>query len=199
MHHLSRVVVADQVVDPLLARATADWLCAQPLRFGWKARADSPGTFWHRNFVLPGTHPHHYDASTVDPAMSFERFVMGGGVLATVAQGMSIRFFGGRSLSRVWVNAQSFGDEASIHRDFPTAFSGRARSVVWYPVGEWDSEWGGDFALFDEDREIVQSVAVRPNRAVVFDGTALHGARPISRYCPALRIAVSFGLELALD
>jgi SM-20-related protein len=191
--------VVDEAIEPALAHATTAWLSGQTLRFGWKARSESAGTFWHRNYVLPGIHPHHYDNRAVDVAMTFERFVDANTPLSRVAQLISDRFFAGRALTRVWVNAQSFGDEAAIHRDFPQTYLGRSRTVVWYPVVDWDPEWGGDFCLFDDAREIVCSVVVRPNRAVVFDGTALHGVRPLSRYCPSLRVAISFGLELAHD
>ena len=199
MRPVSPMEIVDEAIDPVLTDATTAWIAGQTLLFGWKARHDSSGTFWHRNYVLPGIHSHHYEDRAVDPTMTFERFVDADTPLSRVATRISERFFAGRGLTRVWVNAQSFGDEAAIHRDFPETYSGQSRTVVWYPVPTWDPEWGGDFCLFDDAREIVRSVVVRPNRAVVFDGTALHGARPLSRYCPALRFAISFGLEVAND
>jgi hypothetical protein len=68
--------------------------------------------------------------------------------------------------------------------------------MVWYPVPEWDIDWGGDLVVVGDDGEIESAVAVKPNRAVVFDGTKRHVARPTSRYCNALRVAVAFGCEV---
>jgi hypothetical protein len=191
--------IHDNVVASDLHHTTFKWLGVQTLLYGWKARKDSSGQFWHRNFVLPGKYEHRYDAPAVSAHMTFERFVAEGTPLSAVTKHMSDRFFDGKALTRVWVNAQTFGDEAAIHRDFPLTFRGNSRTVVWYPVPEWDSEWGGDFALFDDDKELIGSTLVKPNRAVVFDGTTLHAARPISRYCNALRVSVSFGLEVLND
>lgn len=191
--------VYDDLVDGQLARATFEWLTRQTMLFGWRARDDSQGVFWHRNYVLPGTYEHHYDPAAVDPAADFGAFVAAQTPLSVVAKLVSDRFFDGHDLTRVWVNAQSFGDEAAIHRDFPAQFAGRARTLVWYPVPQWDAEWGGHFAAFDDNGEILGSVVVRPNRALVFNSTTRHAARPISRYCNALRVAVSFALEVAHD
>jgi hypothetical protein len=68
--------------------------------------------------------------------------------------------------------------------------------VVWYPVLKWDKDWGGDFIVMGDDGEIEHCAMVKPNRRVVFDGTRAHAARPISRFCTELRIAVSFGCEI---
>ncbi len=193
------IAVYDDLVDEPLARTTFEWLTRQTMLFGWRARSDSQGTFWHRNYVLPGTYEHHYDPSAVNPAADFSTFLAAQTPLSTVAKLVSDQFFEGRDLTRVWVNAQSFGDEAGIHRDFPIQFAGRARTLVWYPVPQWDPEWGGDFSTFDDNGEILGSVVIRPNRALVFDSTTRHAARPISRYCNALRVAVSFALEVASD
>ncbi len=108
---------------------------------------------------------------------------------------VSDKIFNGHALTRVWINVQSFGDESAIHKDFPIEFRGDARSVVWYPVENWDADWGGDLCLFDDAGEITDCALVKPDRMVTFDGTTLHSARPISRYADGIRIAVAFGLE----
>ena len=48
--------IVDDLIEPELACECRQWLLSQTLVFGWKAHAEAPGVFWHRNFVLPGTH-----------------------------------------------------------------------------------------------------------------------------------------------
>ena len=189
-----------QIVDDLipleLMEVTRHWFQNENLAFGWRAHEKSPAAFWHRNYVLPGTNKHHYDSHVWHPSLSLAAFLSRGGPLAEVTKRVQQRFFGDTQLTRVWANAQTFGDEASLHRDFPAEFAGRARSVVWYPVLKWDKDWGGDFIVMGDDGEIEHCAMVKPNRMVVFDGTRAHAARPISRFCTELRIAVSFGCEV---
>jgi len=188
--------VADDVIDGELFIAAREFLQSQTSIYGWQAHKGAPGVFWHRNFVLPGKYEHHYEAGVWSPDKSYAGFVQTQSPLAQVAEVLRARFFGGVELTRVWANYQSFGDESAFHRDFPQQFRGKSKTVVWYPVETWDRDWGGDFVTLTDDGEIDKCVMVKPNRAVVFDGTTPHSARPMSRYCNALRIAVSFACEV---
>ena len=198
-HHTMPIHVHDNPVSPELCDAARVWLMDQNPIFGWRAHAKAQGVFWHRNFVLPGVHPHHYEAGAWNPAMTYEAFVSSGSPLARVAETVRQRHFAGRPLTRIWANFQSFGDESAFHRDFPAQFAATAKTAVWYPVQCWDRDWGGDFVTLSDQGEIDACVLVKPNRLVVLGGTQTHAARPISRYCPALRIAVSFASEIASD
>jgi len=135
--------IVDDLIEPELAAECRQWLLNQNLVFGWKAHARAPGVFWHRNFVLPGKHNHHYDAGAWQPERTFDAFVAQGGPLARVALRVKDQFFPNAEITRLWVNVQAFGDEASLHRDFPAEFQDTARSVIWYPVAEWSADWGG--------------------------------------------------------
>jgi hypothetical protein len=189
--------IIDGLIESDLAAECRQWLLSQNLVFGWKAHNDAPGVFWHRNFVLPGTHNHHYDPGAWQPERTFDAFVAHGGPLARVALRVKERFFPNAEITRLWVNVQAFGDEASLHRDFPPEFRDTASSVIWYPVAEWHSDWGGDFVVLNDLGEIEAAALVKPNRMVQINGCMSHAARPISRYCNALRIAVAFGAEVA--
>lgn len=189
-----------KVIDNLVPMSSVwsfiEWLNSQPLLYGWSAHKDAPGKFWHRNFVLPGAYANHYDAQAVKHEMTYEHFLKQGGPLADVAQAVCCRIFNGTPLTRLWVNVQGFGDESAIHRDFPIEFKETAQTVVWYPVADWGDDWGGDVLTLTDDHEIEAAARIRPNRMVAFNGTALHTARPISRYSKGLRIAVAFGCEV---
>lgn len=189
--------IVDGLIEPELAAVCRQWLLSQNLVFGWKAHANAPGVFWHRNFVLPGKHNHHYDAGAWQLERTFDAFVAQGGPLARVALQVKDQFFPNAEITRLWVNVQAFGDEASLHRDFSAEFQDTARSVIWYPVAEWSADWGGDLVVLDDLGEIHAAAMVKPNRMVQINGCMRHAARPISRYCNALRIAVAFGSEVA--
>lgn len=189
------LTVIDNATSPELCERFRTWLQGQTLIYGWKASRKSPGKFWHRNYVLPGMHKHHYDDEAVSSDLTFELLMTMNTPLSEVAKMVSDTFFNGKPLSRVWVNVQAFGDEGAIHTDFPIEYKGDARSVVWYPVQDWDADWGGDFCLFDDNREITAAATVKPDRMVTFDGTSMHAVRPLSRYSDGIRIAVAFGLE----
>ena len=187
--------VHDSVTSPEYCEYFCGWLQRQTLQHGWKATKEAQGAFWHRNYVLETKFENHYDSRATGESLTYEKLIQSDTMIAQLAQKMSERFFDGKPLTRVWVNVQAFGDEATVHFDFPMQFKGKARTVVWYPVPEWNADWGGDFALFDSNKEIIGSAVVKRDRAVVFDGTSMHAARPMSRYCNALRISVAFGLE----
>jgi hypothetical protein len=191
--------VHDNPVSPELCEAARIWLLSQSPIFGWRAHASALGTFWHRNFVLPGTHLHHYDQGAWNPAMTYEAFVAADSPLAHVADIVRHQHFDGEPFTRIWANFQSFGDESAFHRDFPAQFAASARTAVWYPVSQWERDWGGDFVTLDPKGEVDACALVKPNRLVVFNGTQAHAARPISRYCGELRIAVSFATEVVGD
>lgn len=188
--------VYDNPVSPELCEVTRAWLLSQSPIFGWRAHANAPGVFWHRNFVLPGIHQHHYDDDAWNSELSYEAFCASKSPLAEVAEIVRQQHFGGEAFTRIWANFQSFGDESAFHRDFPVQYARTARTAVWYPVMNWERDWGGDFITLSEDGEVDSCALVKPNRLVVFNGTQTHAARPISRYCSELRIAVSFGCEV---
>jgi SM-20-related protein len=188
--------IHDGAIAPSLVLAFNQWLQGQALIYGWKARRDAPGQFWHRNYVLPGTYEHHCDQEAVQQELTFERLVAQGTPLSMVASLVSSCLFNSTPLTRVWINVQGFGDESAIHRDFPAQFKGQAKTVVWYPHAEWSPEWGGDVVTFNDSKEIAAAAVCLPNRMVEFDGTQLHAARPISRFAQGQRIAVAFGCEV---
>lgn len=189
--------VIDGLIDHSQLLSLRSWILGQPLIHGWRAHGNAPGTFWHRNFVLPGSHKHHYDPGAWQPELTFEQLLKAPTTLTDVAKMIQHRFFGDSDITRVWVNVQSFGDESAFHRDFPAEFMGTARSVILYPVDQWDIDWGGDLVVLNEAGEIEAAALVKPGRVVSLNGCVRHAVRPISRYCNALRIALVFGAEVS--
>lgn len=134
--------ITDGLIDRHQLHSLRSWILGQPLIHGWRAHGNAPGTFWHRNFVLPGSHKHHYDPGAWHPDLTFAQLLSASTPLTDVAKTIQHRFFGDSDITRVWVNVQSFGDESAFHRDFPAEFTGTARSVILYPVDQWEINWG---------------------------------------------------------
>ena len=189
--------ITDGLIDRHQLLSLRSWILGQPLIHGWRAHGNAPGTFWHRNFVLPGSHMHHYDPGAWHPDLTFAQLLSASTPLTDVAKTIQHRFFGDSDITRVWVTVQSFGDESAFHRDFPAEFTGTARSVILYPVDQWEINWGGDLVVLDEAGEIEAAALVKPGRVVSLNGCKRHAVRPISRYCNALRIALVFGAEVS--
>ena len=174
-----------------------NWFDKQVLLFGWKGKSGAPGSFWHRNYVLERTFKNDYESVDSQGEMTYQRFLSSqANPLVELAQKVSIEYFNGLPLTRLWANVQTFGDESALHRDYPEEYRGQSKSLIWYPVNTWDPEWGGDIALFDEKKEIIASSCIQRDRAILFDGTTIHAARPMSRYCNIPRIAIAFGREV---
>lgn len=188
--------VIDDLIDRDQVLSLRSWILGQPLIHGWRAHRNAPGTFWHRNIVLTGSHKHHYAPGAWHPNLTFEHLLSTSTPLTNVAQTIQLRFFGDSDITRVWVNVQSFGDESAFHRDFPEEFMGTARSVILYAVDQWEIDWGGDLVVLDEAGEIEAAALVKPGRVVMLNGCKRHAVRPISRHCNALRIALVFGTEV---
>lgn len=105
---------------------------------------------------------------------------------------------GPRNLVRVYSNGQTFGTDPTAHRDDPRVYRHLAgeenfpATILMYMNDEWNKDWAGETVFFDDDNEIITSVLPKKGRAVVFDGTIMHAARPVSRYCRDLRQILVF-------
>jgi len=188
--------VIDDAIPQELYMECVDWLKNVAMLHGWRATGNAPGSFWHRNFVLDGSFKNHYTPDAVSQTLRHQDLMAQDIPLAPIARLISDKYFGGLAFSRVWINAQNFGDESAVHRDFEREYDATSRAAIWYPVQEWNENWGGDFAVFNDDGEINGAVAVKPNRLVVMNGNLRHAARPMSRFCTKLRISVAFGREI---
>jgi hypothetical protein len=190
------VKIVDQAIDSQLYAHLVHYVSMYPMFFGWKNTEKSPRQFWHRNFVLPGTYENHYDPSAVDPKLNYENFVQNLNPISLVAEYIRQNYFNGNLMTRVWINVQTFGDEGDIHRDYDTKYYLTSKSAILYVQNTWEIDWGGDFVVFDENKEIMKSVLIKPNRLVVFNGCLQHAVRPMSRFSQEPRRALVFGCEV---
>jgi hypothetical protein len=90
--------------------------------------------------------------------------------------------------SRTILNLYSHGDSSWMHKDSEVADDW---TVIVFLNQHWDINWGGDFALV-QDNEIIQSFAPTPGKFIAFKSNLLHAARPVSREAPYPRFGVAF-------
>lgn len=107
-------------------------------------------------------------------------------------------FTGAKNLSRVYTNAQTYGTDPVVHRDDPYFYRNICdaetvpKTILIYMNDQWDCDWGGETSFFTDSGEIMASVLPKKGRAVIFDGTIRHGARPLSRYFTGMRQILVF-------
>jgi len=95
-------------------------------------------------------------------------------------------------IQRVYINGYTYGTDAASHTDKGKMFdSVPMKTAVIYLNDEWNLDWGGETALFDED-EIIYSVLPKLGRVLLFDSDILHAARPLSRNFHGLRKILAF-------
>lgn len=91
------------------------------------------------------------------------------------------------SVQRTYINGYTYGTDAASHKDSPKSLSDvPQKTAIIYLNDEWNLDWGGETALFDEG-EIIYSILPAHGRVLLFDSHMLHAARPLSRHFHGLR------------
>lgn len=105
------------------------------------------------------------------------------------------------SLLRVYGSAQVFGMDPVTHTDEPAMMAHPAYegdpylTILIYTTrhnGHWEPMWGGETMFYDQAGEVVAAVRPQPGRVVMFDGTIVHRAGSLSRYCKVQREILTF-------
>ena len=107
---------------------------------------------------------------------------------------------------RIYCNAHTHGIEPHIHKDDGDF------TMIYYPRLDWETEWGGGTAIFEEETndrssplyaaefkniQMDKHVNYRGNRLIVFDAHLSHQAQPVSRQCYELRTCVVFKCNIS--
>jgi SM-20-related protein len=147
-------------------------------RFGWASSSDDQARFWHAEV----TSIERGSLSVYPPINAATDEITG-----SLLQGFSV--------IRSYANGHTSGCHGSPHTD------GRGDPNVWVAVyfahETWDPDWGGELAFYSPDmREIIAAVIPRPKRLTVFPGFIPHSVRPLSRFCPVLRISLVWKLRV---
>ena len=67
-------------------------------------------------------------------------------------------------------------------------------TLLYYPMPEWDREWGGETVFEDGHSEAIGYVRPLPNRGVFFDARVPHAGRAPARHFHGLRVTIAFKL-----
>lgn len=95
-------------------------------------------------------------------------------------------------IQRAYINGYTYGTDAASHYDTHKLLAHvPMKTAVIYLNDEWNLDWGGETALFDEG-EIIYSVLPKLGRVLLFDSDILHAARPLSRHFHGLRKILAF-------
>jgi len=92
---------------------------------------------------------------------------------------------------RQYANGHTYGLGGQAHADDPRPGH---FTFLYYPMPEWNPDWGGETVFHHQGGEIALAVLPRPGRAVFFDGRILHAGRAPSRSFGGLRVTVAFKL-----
>lgn len=75
---------------------------------------------------------------------------------------------------------------------FPHTDSRAGVTAVYYANAEWKPGWMGETTFYDDAGEPLYTVAPRPGRIVVFQGSILHRAGMTTRECFEPRVTLAF-------
>ena len=155
------------------------------LTYGWKSNIKKHFDFGHwNNMLLPDS----------------KYFVFDHGSLPYIEKYPDVKkiwneiqkYVGKKYLMRAYVNAYTYGTDAYYHVDDENKKREDgshilSQTVIVYLNDNWDPDWGGETTILGDDKEIEFSVLPKKNRALIFDASLLHSARPLARCCPVLR------------
>jgi len=188
-----------QIIDGLFNDTIIDslnYLIKDDCFFGWKSQSSSKSKIYHSNYVVdPKEGIEHFYNKSLDGKYQYETLINSDTLIAEVTKYISTNFFNGTALSRVYGNIQHFGQESSIHRDYPKQYFETARTAVLY-LNDIDIQAGGDVIIVTEEDEIEKAIRIKKGRLIIFNGCKLHGVRPLSKYFEDSRNALVFGVEV---
>tara|TARA_B100001029_G_scaffold115172_1_gene95278 strand:+ start:211 stop:774 length:564 start_codon:yes stop_codon:yes gene_type:complete len=93
-------------------------------------------------------------------------------------------------LTRICANLQHSGCDGTLHIDGGP----EDKTIMVFPNPEWNSEWGGKFQVFSEDKkEMLEEYDYVPGRVIIFPAHLPHrGLGPIGDYL--YRYSIVFGI-----
>lgn len=91
------------------------------------------------------------------------------------------------SVDRLILNMYNHGDSSWLHHD---CTKDTAWTAILFLNEFWKNDWAGDFVIA-KDEEIAYATFPTPGKFVLFKGTLIHGARPVSREAEFPRMALA--------
>lgn len=93
---------------------------------------------------------------------------------------------------RWFMNIHPTGYDGTMHEDnydnLPT--------FLYCLAPFWDPEWGGEFILYDNNKEATEVCSFIPDRLIIFNGSTKHRGVAPTRLSSLLRVTIAFQTEL---
>lgn len=93
---------------------------------------------------------------------------------------------------RWFINIHPTGYDGTMHEDnydnLPT--------FLYCLAPHWDPEWGGEFIIYDENKEATNVCSFKPDRLIIFNGSLKHRGVAPTRLSSLLRVTIAFQTEL---
>lgn len=97
-------------------------------------------------------------------------------------------------MNRWYSNSHTYGQEGPIHRDDGSF------TCLYYPCENWQIDWEGGTAFYNEDiTDVIQYAGYKFNRMVIFSAKIPHRAMPITRDCYRLRTSIVFKTSMDVN
>ncbi len=94
---------------------------------------------------------------------------------------------------RQYANGHTYGLGGHAHVDDTVAGT---YTLLYYPMIDWQNEWGGETLFFNDQGEISGAVRPVPNRGIFFDSRIAHLGRAPERCFAGLRVTVAYKLTI---
>lgn len=94
-------------------------------------------------------------------------------------------------INRWHANIYPSGYDGTIHTD-----ANYSTPTYLYCLSPWQSDWGGEFIIYDENKEAKEVVSFKQNRLIIFDGKYPHKATAATRLSSLLRTTIAFQTEI---
>ena len=86
----------------------------------------------------------------------------------------------------------------------PTGFDGMMHednyqecpTFLYFLAPFWDPEWGGEFIIYDQNKEAIDVCSFKPDRMIIFNGSLKHRGVACTRLSSLLRVTLAFQTEL---
>lgn len=79
-------------------------------------------------------------------------------------------------LNVIDTNLQVKNQDGDSHRDLGLT-SGDTRSIIFYPHFEWDTSWGGNLEIYNENQQLIDEYKIKPGRIIFLDSSVWHKAK----------------------
>ncbi|MBQ9351814.1 2OG-Fe(II) oxygenase [Phyllobacterium sp. SL163] len=193
------ITVVENILNAQEQQAIYRFLSTGGWGYGWRSHSgEGAQSFWHKHFAgaLGDTIEQNARQKGSNNACEAE-LAAKTPLLHVFWEKLARTALKGHILQRCYANGLPYGSDGATHTD---SLEPGACTAVYYPHEVWNSDWGGETILFNQDKDdILAAIYPKPNRLLLFPGFVHHVARGVSRVCPTMRITLMFKTRVELE